>query len=294
MVLKTNLLKLIYLSLLILLAGCSGVQTFQSSLRAGDTAAVAAGWKHDFSRDSLLVSITPSVGVPVFYLPGNPAVRGVINLYPDPLSSMVISQATNQDITPFAQTYAMGTNFFTSGDKDWWQTVVFIDLPDTLPTGLATINITNKVGASVTSSINIIEGVGQAEGFDAEQNGPLTINQFASLERVEHFVVSFSAGVIPHAIQIDFSHDPDAANGGVGKAYVSNPRGDLKSVMWNDNGSNLQVLLAPAQAQSLSSMTEFKFYVSGGITNLLASNITAVDINGVPMNGITAEIVAGK
>ncbi|MDH5570794.1 MAG: hypothetical protein OEY89_03450, partial [Gammaproteobacteria bacterium] len=124
--LKTNLIKSIFLLLTTVLASCSGVQTFQSSLRAGDTAAVAAGWKHNFSRDNITVTITPSVGEPIVYLPGNSAVRAVVNMYPDPLSSMVVSEATNQDITPFAQTYALGTNFYTAGDKDWWQTVVFL------------------------------------------------------------------------------------------------------------------------------------------------------------------------
>jgi len=292
--LKTNLIKFIFLLLTTILAGCSGVQTFQSTLRAGETAAVAAGWKHNFSRDNITVTVTPSIGAPIIYLPDDPAVRAVVNMYPDPLSSMVISDETNQDITPFAQTYALGTSFYTSGDKDWWQTVVFVDLPDSLPTGLTNIEISNSAGDSATSSLNIIDGIGQAEIFEIDQNGPMSMNQFSSLERVDHFVISFSASVIPHAIQINLSHDPDAATGGVGKAYVSNPRGDLKSIMWNDDGSNLQVLLTPTQIQPLSSMTDFKFYVSGGITNLIANNIVAVDINGAPLTGVTANVTAEK
>ena len=291
---KINLIKIICLLLTIVLAGCSGVQTFQSSLRAGDTAAVAAGWKHNFSRDNILVTITPSVGDPIYYPPGDSAVRAVINMYPDPLSSLVISDATNQDITPYAQTYADGISYFTSGDKDWWQTIVFVDLPDTLPAGLTNIEIRNSQGDTTASSVEIIDGLGEPELFTAEINGPLLPNQFASMERVDHFVVSFSGSVVPHAIQINFSHDPDAETGGVGKAYVSNPRGDLKSILWNDDGSNLQVLLTPTQAQSLSSMTDFKFYVSGGIANLLANNIVAVDINGSPVTSVTADVTAGK
>lgn len=291
---KINLLKIICLLLISILAGCSGVQTFQSTLRAGDTAAVAAGWKHDFSRDNITVTITPSAGAPVIYLSGNPAVRAVVNMYPDPLSSLIISEATSQDITPFAQTYALGTSFYTSGDKDWWQTVVFVDLPNILPTGLTNITISNQAGDSVTSSLNIIGGVGQAELFNVDQNGPLNVNQLAALERINHFVVSFSGSVIPYAVQIGFSHSPDVTAGGSGKTYVSNPRGDLKSISWNDDGNNLQVVLTPSQSKLLTSLTDFKFYVSGGVSNLLANNIVAVDVNGNPVSDVTASITAEK
>jgi len=291
---KANLIKITALFLTTALVGCSGVQTFKSHLRAGETAAVAAGWKHNFSRDNITVTITPSIGSPIIYLPNDPAVRGVVNMYPDPISSMVVSDASDQDITPFARTYALGTNFFTSGDKDWWQTTIFIDLPNTLPTGLTNIEITNTQGDSVASTVNIIDGIGQAEIFDVDQNGPLTETQFAALERIDHFVVSFTGDVKPHAIQVDFTHDPDVNNGGVGKAYVSNPRGDLKSIIWSDNGTGLKVLLTPTQLQAVSDMQDYKFYVSGGITNLLMSNVLAVDIDGNSLTDIVVDVTAKK
>lgn len=291
---KANLIKLIFLLILAILAGCSGVQTFQSNLRAGDTASVAAGWKHNFSRDNIMVTVTPATGAPIIYLPGNSAVRAVVNMYPDPLSSMVISEATSQDITPFAQTYAMGTSFYTSGDRDWWQTVVFIDLPDTLPAGLTSIEISNSAGDSVTSSVNIIDGTGQAETFDINQNGPMNPDQFSAMERVDHFVISFSSPVIPYAIQVDFTHDADVNNGGTGKAYVSNPRGDLKNITWKDDGNNLQVLLMPTHLNSISDIKDFKFYVAGGINNLSSDRIIAVDSSGALMTGVVASVIAAK
>lgn len=291
---KNSLLKIIFILSIANLVACSGVQTFQSSLRAGDTAAIAAGWKQNFSRDKITVTITPSSGLPVTLLPGDAAVRAVVNMYPDPISSMVISEATNQDITPFAQTYALGTSFYTLGDKDWWQTTVFIDLPASLPVGLATVEISNLAGASVLSTVNIVSGIGQPELFEVDQNGPLNTDQFAALERVDHFVVSFSGNVIPHAIQVSFSHDADVTSGGLGKVYVSNPRGDLKSISWNDDGINLQVLLTPTGMQSVSDLVDFKFYVAGGVTNLAALDVIAVDINGLPVLGVSASVVVGK
>lgn len=281
------------LSLLLLLSACSGVQTFPNTARAGDTAAIAAGWKHGFSKDKITLTITPSAGSPIVYLPGDPAVRAVINFYPDPLSSILISTQIGEDLTPFARTYAEQINFnFTDGDRDWWQTMLFIDLPFTLPVGAASIDISSTSGETYSTIIDIISGVGQAEIFHAELNGPLFQNQLAALERVGHYVISFIAATIPHAMQLQFSHNPDAANGGSGVAYVVNPRGDLKNALWSDDGINLRVVLTPAQLKAPASMSDYKFYIAGGVTGLLLDNIQAVDINGYPVSGVVATIKA--
>jgi len=284
--------KLIFLD--IFLTACSGVQTFQSTLRAGDTVAVAAGMKRNFSRDNITVTITPSIGAPVTYLQNDPAVRAVVNLYPDPLSSLIVSEETGQDLTPFARTYSGSLAFFTDNSKDMWQTSVFIDLPDNLPVGLAHIQISNAQGDSASSTVNIIDGIGEAEIFEVEVNGGLSDNQFSALERVEHFKVSFSSVVIPYAVQVEFSHAADAKIGGNGVTYVSNPRGDLKNVTWNDDGSNLKVLLLPSKQQALTNMSDFDFYVTGGITGLTMSSISAVDIDGNAITDVLTSVVLGK
>src|SRR3989344_3311080 len=88
------------------LQGCVGARSFHEIARAGDTVALAAGWKHYFSRDNITVTVTPSSGSPVVYPPNDPAVRAVINLYPDPLSSLLVSPQIKQSLTPSAQLYA--------------------------------------------------------------------------------------------------------------------------------------------------------------------------------------------
>jgi len=288
---KHTLLKFFILYLTTLIAGCSGVQTFQSSLRAGDTAAVAAGWKKNFSRNDITVTITPSVGEQIVYQPNHPGVRAVVNMYPDPISSMVVSDAIDVDMTYGAQDYALGTNFFTNGDRDWWQTVVFVDLPNTLPAGISNIEIQNNNGDYVSSTVNVIAGAGEAEAFDIEVNGPLNPHQFKALERVPHYEISFTSNdVVPHAMEISMSHLPDMNNGGNGIVYVSNPRGDLKNILWNDDGFNLKVILTPARTLSLTEMKDFKFYISGGIGSLVVTNITAVDSNGIVLSGINTQV----
>lgn len=283
-----------YLTFVIIVSACSGMQTFQSNLKPGETAIIAAGWKHNFSRDIITVTITPSQGTPIVLLPGDPAIRAVINMYPDPLSSLIVSEETDQDLTPFAQTYGVSVNFFTGGDKDIWQTTVFIDLPQTLPAGLANIEISNAEGDTADSTVNIIEGSGTPELFEAELNGPLLPMHMAVLERIDHYELNFSGSEVPYAIELILDHDPDADNGGTAKAYVVNPRGDVKSVLWSDNGSRLKVLLTPTHGQPLNDLKHFKFYVSGGITNLSVNSVNAVDENGNPVLDITASLITGK
>ncbi len=283
-----------YITFLIIVSGCSGVQTFQSNLKPGETAIIAAGWKHNFSRDNITVTITPSQGSPIVLMPGDPAVRAVINMYPDPLSSLILSEETDQDLTAFAQSYGMSVNFFTGGDKDMWQTVIFIDLPLALSAGLTNIEISNAEGDTAVSTVNIIEGSGTPELFEAELNGPLLPMQMAVLERTEHYELNFSGSQVPYAIEVILDHDMDADNGGTGKAYVVNPRGDVKSVLWSDNGTRLKVLLTPTHDQPLSDLKHFKFYVSGGISNLSVNSVNAVDENGNPVIDVTASLITGK
>lgn len=280
--------------LMLLLGGCAGVQTFPNIARSGDTVAVAAGWKQNYSRDNLMVMITDANGLVVVYPPGDPAVRAVVNLYPDPLASMVVSDKTGQDLTPYARTYAnmVNTNF-TGGDRDWWQTTVFVDLPPGMALGPATILVSNNQNAQVTSTIEIVAGTGSPAVFNAELAGPLQDDQLAALERVAHYTVRFSGATLPYAIQIDLSHDPDVDHGGTGRAHVVNPRGDIKSVAWSDDGSNLRVLLTPVRDGSVGAFTDFKFHVAGGVSNLASVAVQAFDVHGNPVPGVGVQVVSG-
>lgn len=275
---------------ILVLQGCVGTRTFHELARAGDTVAVATGWKQTFLKDNITVTITPSTGTPVVYAPNDPAIRAVVNLYPDPVSSIIVSTETGQDLTQSAQTYGSYVySNITAGDSDWWQTTVFIDLPSTLPVGTTSINISNPYEGSVNSTLQIVDGVGKPNTFSTTA-GPLGANGLASLGRVSHYTIDFASGVIPFAIQVDFTHDPDVDHGGAGRAYVVNPRGDIKNVTWSDNGSSLRVIITPAKTQAFSSMLDYKFYVAGGITNLTVLSIKAVDSNGNSVSGVTVSV----
>ena len=175
-------------------------------------------------------------------------------------------------------------NFFTGPDRDWWQTLVFVDLPATLPTGITEVYIYTGDSLAptenVSSLLEITTGTGRPHNFEAAVLGPLYDDQFRSIGRVPHYTVTFSGSTLPHAIQVDLSHDPDANNGGVGKAHVVNALGYVKNVAWNDDGTNMRVIITPARESIIQDMLDFKFYVAGGVTNLAVVSVHAFDING--------------
>jgi hypothetical protein len=289
---------ILLLALLGLIAGCSGVQTFPNRVAPGETVAVAAGWKQHFSRDNITATITPRGLAPISIPPGD--VRASINLYPDPLSSIVLSQSTGSDVSDYSQVYGDLVNInFTGDDRDWWQTVVFVDIPVAgVPTGPADITITNPEGESIAAAVQVVDPDpvvgGAAASFNAELAGPLDNTHLASLERIDHYVVSFSGSVLPYALQIDLDYSADMTG------YVVNPKGALKNVSWTDNGGTYRVLLMPSnQQQHFRTMNDFKFYVAivagtEGVADLSVrpGSVLAFDQDGAPVTGgVNASVV---
>lgn len=290
--------------LALLIVGCAGTKTFHEAARAGDTVAVAAGWNHFFQRDNITVTITDNLGAQTVYNAGDPSVRASINLYPDPVSSLVVSNATNQNMTPSALTYAQLVNSnATLGDNDWWETVVFVDLPDPMALGTATVTIDSLTGGeTATSTFDIVpdeNGLGtggRANTFSGKLGSfvsfDLNDQQMKSMERLDHYTVSFSGATIPAAIELDFTHTT-----GVGVAHVVNPLAHMKNLSWSDDGTNLKVILLPAKGAVPGAMQDFKFYITGGLTGLQFAGggttligAQAFDINGNPVGGIDAAI----
>lgn len=276
--------------LVLLLAGCAGTESFSRYARAGDTVSLGVGWRQNLNKSNITVEITPvSTGIPIVYGPDHPAIRAVFNLYPDPLSSMMVSPRIGEDLTPDVQTYVdLVASNYTGPDKDWSQTVVFLDLPPDLPVGRARIRVSGGgYDDPPDSLVQIIDGTGVPAGFSTEGGG-LTESQLKALERVGNYVMSFSGSTVPHAIQVDLTHDPDRDSGGIGKAYVMNPRGDVKNAAWRDDGTNLRVILTPAYSGSVADLADFKFYVAGGITGLRIVETRACDVNGNTVPGVFA------
>jgi len=301
------------------LVGCAGFEAFPMKAVPGQTVALAAGWKQSFATDELTVTITPSSGPQIVYNPGDPAIRASINLYPDPVSWLQVGTAIGQNktgIDRYNTGYVNGdqiNSLYTNGDTDWWQTTVFVDLPQAqdLPTGIAQISISSLSGESYGPiDIDIMAGSSERQEFIAKGTGEGGIglgDNIHLLERGSHYTVAFSdSGTIPYAIQMDLVHGIDYIAGltgtydengneistGIGRAYVINPPGYPKSIQWNDDGQYLRVILLPEAGKRLSSTDAFKFYVAGGVTGLdiVPGSIQAFQKNGGPVSGITATI----
>ena len=283
------------------LVGCVGTQTFTTAARAGDTVALPVGWLN-LKRENLTITITPSSGAPVTYLPNDPAVRGVVKLYPDPSSGLVVGERTGQDLGNSDSVIAGNINgYVTNGDREWWQSSIFLDLPSSLPSGKAVVSVVDSTGAQVYPIyIDILPGTGSSNLFSVYgPMGSYTLNLpyvwpnvIKSLETTARYQVTFNSyqdangnDVVPHSIQAEFTHMT-----GVGKPWVVNARGDIKNVIWSDDGTNLKVMVTPTKGKTLGLLVQEKFYIAGGITGLTLTNLKAYDINGNVMAGVTATV----
>lgn len=296
-----NWLKISIILAITYLSGCAGQQTFNHLARSGlsgthgDTVAVAAGWKKSFSKNSITVSITDLAGTQTIYSPGSAEIRAVINMYPDPLSNIVVSRESGMDTSPSASIFASQVSGnYTGGDKDWWQTIVFIDLPNGMALGQADIQI-STLEESMNSKVEIVAGDGSPNPFSAYYpwgaSFAMTSDQLTALERSGHYQIDFSGGAtVPAAISVEMTHDADVDNGGVGRTFVVNPTGEVKNIHWTDDGFTAKAIIMPASSAGLSSLTDFKFYVGGGVGNLLVSSVQAYDVNGDPIPSVYATV----
>jgi hypothetical protein len=79
---------------------------------------------------------------------------------------------------------------------------------------------------------------------------------------------------------------------GVGSPWLINPRGDLKSISWADDGSRIRVMLIPANNVTPTSMSAFKFMVGGALSGLSVdpASIKAFDSSGNAIGGVSATL----
>jgi uncharacterized protein YceK len=274
--------------LTLLLSGCGGVNTFTTSAQSESTITVAAGWRQGFTRDNITVTITDSTPTVTTYLPGDSRIRAVTNMYPDPVSSLVVDLRI-QDPGNVGDTI---NTYQTNDDDDWWQTLVILDLPPGMSTGPATVQIDGPNSESYGPvDLNIIAGTGTPDPLRAAfAFGDVTLTPvfLAPLDRPAHFTLSFTGAQIPHAIEVTLTHDADSTVGGTGRALAINPRGEIKNLYWSDDGTSMQVILMRANDLVIDNIKDFKFYVAGGITNLQVDTVTAYDEFGAVIPGILA------
>ena len=276
----------LFIVALFILNGCAGFQTFNHLARSNDTVAVAAGWMQTLSRNTIRVTITDNAGAgtQTIYNAGDPNIRAVINLYPDPLSNIVVSRETGVDLSPYANIYSDQVSVnYTDWDKDWWQTTVFINLPDSMALGDANIlieSIDSTTGLPVETSsatVEIVDGIGEPSSFvsRAPWDGPfpLTSDHLQALERSSHYQIDFSGSEIPAAISLEITHNS-------GSAFIANPTSEIKNIHWTDDGTMAKVLILPTRSSGFTRLVDLKFYFSG-VDGVDISSFQAFDQNGI-------------
>lgn len=282
-----------WLAVTAFLSGCTATQTFTAAARPGDTVALAVGWNKPVNRNNLTVTFQPTDGVPVTYNPGDNRIKAVTQLYPDLVSNVVVGTQTGQQtVGGTGMNYAIGyfiNQDFTQQDPDWNQTVVYLNLPTTLPVGTTNITLAGPSGNLTVSplQVNVLAGAGQSNPFYVDGAIIPQAGSFVrSMERSNYYTISFNAPTIPYAIQVELTRTT-----GTGVPWVVNTRGDLKNLAWRDDGaSNIRVMLTPSRGVPMADLKGFKFYVAGGVTGLTATSVTAYDIAGNPVPDVTANV----
>lgn len=279
------------------LVGCTGVNTFTTGARPGETVAVALGYQQKVNRSNLTVNITPQSGLPYAYSPGDIRVRTVFQAYPDPVSKLVVADRAQTVYGTMFPDYIInmwGENIrgsLTGGDNDWSETFVLFDLPTDIASGVASLQFAadgvNLTAAPIT--IEVLSGpAASTQPFQYFSGTTPNMAPYTGAERASHFVVKFTgpAGTIPNSIEAVFSRTV----GPIGDPWVTHGRGDLKNLMWSDNGSEIKVMLTPVKGEPLTSLQDFKFYVTGSVTALNLVSLKAYDALGNLLSGFAPVI----
>ncbi|MGV8991374.1 MAG: hypothetical protein ACOH1Q_08240 [Thiobacillus sp.] len=279
-----------------LLVGCTGVNTFTTGARPGETVAVAIGYQQKVNRSNLTIIIMPQIGSPYTYNPGDTRIRTVFQAYPDPVSKLVVADRANtvygtQFPDYIINAWGNGVRGLTQGDNDWSENIVLLDLPTNIASGMASLQLTSG-GVNLTPApipIEVLSGsVATSQPFKYFQGTNPLQAPFTGAERAPHFVVQFTgpASTIPNSIAAVFSR----TLGSIGDPWVTHGRGDLKNLMWSDNGSEIKVMLTPVKGTPLSALKDFKFYVTGSVASLNLTSLKAYDASGNPLSGFAATI----
>lgn len=274
--------------------GCTATYTFTTAARAGNTVALATGWNQPVNKTNITAQFTDANGAVVTYNLGDPGIRTVVQLYPDPVSKLMVEYATGQsDGVGLGNGVAIGPYIdsgYTNYDADWNQTVVYLDLPTSLATGITNIALSGPNGplTSAPIKVNILAGSGSPNNFYYQGNGNAS-GSLGLLQRRNYYTVTFTGPTIPDSIQVDLTRPA-----GTAIPWVVNTRGDLKNVAWHDDGAtNLRVILTTSHGAPLTDMKHFKFYVASGIPfagSLSVANVAAYDATGNPVSDVTPNL----
>lgn len=174
------ILRVVLLSLISLFYGCTAVQPFPHSARAGDTITLAVGSPEGMTRANTQVQYTPdSMGIPIDL---TSQMRAIVKLHPDKASPAYQDSLANYIIDYAAH--------------EPWLTVIVLDLPVDLPVGDGDVQITTAASYP-PEVINVndalipltITGTGGTPGDFAYYSSNLTVTTAGDLTQLESYPV---------------------------------------------------------------------------------------------------------
>lgn len=275
---------------LLWLQGCTGVSTFPTIARPGDTVSVMIGGSEQARKATTDVVLTDPDGVP-YDLQALGLVRSVFNLRAD-------GRAAGAHYSPYLDTYISWVQ-----RHEPVQTVLVTDLPDTLQPGMYTLTVDTHVsddasGAAppFTMNLEIIAGLGSSEQFIRQPL--LNAVEFERLEPAPHAKIGFGTGssvIGAVSLVVDFDEtvvNPDDINLYVPESTVRGSVGvtgafgaTQRMVYWRQDGQRLYIDVIAPQGIKPTFLLLYIMHPPGvpGSPNFELVSATGYDLNGAVM-----------
>lgn len=234
---------------LLMLQGCTAVNTFPTVARAGDTVSVMIGGSENARKDTVDVILTDS-NLQQWDLQSLGLVRSVFNLRAD-------ARSEGMHYSSYLESYSS----WSKGHEPV-QTVLVVDIPSGVALGNATLMVDTHVTDDssgffppYTVNIEVISGTGVSDSFDRRDSsaGILPVD-FEKLEPAPHAKISFGTdGSILGAVSLIIDFDESIVNPDDLNIYVpeSTVRGSFIStgsfgeaqrmVYWRQDGQQLYI-----------------------------------------------------
>lgn len=287
---RRNTQWLAVLSLLLAgLPACTGVNTFPTIARAGDTVSVMVGGSEKARMGTMDVALRDAASQ-TWDLKALGLVRSVFNLRTD-------GRAYGAHYSPYADSYISW-----SYGHEPVQTVLVTDLPASAAPGPATLTVTphvtdNSSGAAepFTIDLEIVAGTGESDQFWRRSGSGSATVDFARLEPAPHAKISFGSGsqaIGAASLTVDFDEtvlNPNDINVYCPESAVRgnfvNPGAFGKTqrmVYWRQDGQKLYVDVVAPQGIEARYLQLFVVHPRGlsGAVDFSLSSTAVYDISG--------------
>lgn len=288
-----------FLTTLLFLQGCTGVNTFPMIARAGDTVSVMVGGTEKARKNTIAVTLTDINGS-TWDLQSLGLVRSVFNMRTD-------GRAEGLHYSPYLDTYIS----WLEGHEPV-QTVLVTDLPLGVAIGDAYLTVNTYVGDDSSGisdpfnvNLEIIAGTGSQDQFLRRNLGGYQGVDFEQLEPAPHAKISFGTGfeiIGAASLVVDFDEtvlNPDDINVYVPESTVRGTAGDpgafgatQRMVYWRQDG--LQLYLDVVAPQGIKAVY-LQFQVIhprnlSGPANFSLTSATVYDVDGYEISTPVASL----